>query len=403
MLCAGNSSQSANIIAEISVNTGDYDRAFSLIEFPLDQIEFPEGSVLQIERVDGTNSILIPSQIGNDPERKIFWNLGAHEEANTNIIFHLTVSNESNYGNKATIRENDQGVLSFFQNNAEVMRYNARTVYPPEGVDERFKRSGFIHPLFSPDGFVLTQIQPQDHLHHYGIWNPWTNTTFRDETVDFWNLRKLEGTVVHAGINNVEQGPVFASLNVSHDHIAWPESTRQVIAMSEEQTMRVIAATESFFIIDFEFVLTPREQITLEEFRYGGFVFRGTDTWNRHNTSFFTSEGLDRDQADGERAFWCVITGDTPKGKAGVLLMGHPANFNHPEPVRVWPSDANAGNGDIFINFSPTRNTSWPLRANESYRLGYRLVVFTNEMDPATARAHWNDFSNPPVVYWKLH
>ena len=41
----------------------------------------------------------------------------------------------------------------------------------------------------TPHGQVLTRIQPPDHYHHYGIWNPWTHTLFENDTVDFWNIK----------------------------------------------------------------------------------------------------------------------------------------------------------------------------------------------------------------------
>ena len=63
----------------------------------------------------------------------------------------------------------------------------------PEGVREIFSLSGFIHPLQSPGGEVLTRIQAPDHWHHYGIWNPWTHTEFEGDTVDFWNIGSRQG------------------------------------------------------------------------------------------------------------------------------------------------------------------------------------------------------------------
>ena len=65
----------------------------------------------------------------------------------------------------------------------------------PEGQDPLYKRSAYIHPLRSPGGEILTRIQPPDHFHHYGIWNPWTHTHFGEDTVDFWNLALGQGTV----------------------------------------------------------------------------------------------------------------------------------------------------------------------------------------------------------------
>lgn len=81
-------------------------------------------------------------------------------------------------------------MLTIQSGNTKLLKYQFNTVYPPAGIDTNFKRSGFIHPLYTPHGQVLTSIQPPDHYHHYGIWNPWTHTVFEKDTIDFWNLKK---------------------------------------------------------------------------------------------------------------------------------------------------------------------------------------------------------------------
>ena len=56
--------------------------------------------------------------------------------------------------------------------------YNYTTVYPAPGVDSVYKRSGFIHPLKTLGGEVMTNCSPADHYHHFGLWYAWTKTTF---------------------------------------------------------------------------------------------------------------------------------------------------------------------------------------------------------------------------------
>src|SRR5690606_5760469 len=94
-----------------------------------------------------------------------------------------------------------------------------------------YQRSGFIHPVRTLKGEQLTRIQPADHYHHYGIWNPWTQTVFRGDTVDFWNLRKKEGTVRFARILDHEVEGRTASYTVQH--IMWclgrTEGKRQLL------------------------------------------------------------------------------------------------------------------------------------------------------------------------------
>ena len=73
--------------------------------------------------------------------------------------------------------------------------YNYTTVYPAPGVDSVYKRSGFIHPLKTLGGEVMTNCSPADHYHHFGLWYAWTKTTFEGNEIDFWNLHKKQGTV----------------------------------------------------------------------------------------------------------------------------------------------------------------------------------------------------------------
>ena len=53
------------------------------------------------------------------------------------------------------------------------LTYHKADVAPPEGVDPAYIRSGFIHPLKSPAGDLLTGIHPDDHYHHLGLWHAW--------------------------------------------------------------------------------------------------------------------------------------------------------------------------------------------------------------------------------------
>jgi len=44
------------------------------------------------------------------------------------------------------------------------------------------------------------------------------------------------------------------------------------------------------------------------------------------------------------------------------------------------------------VNFSPTKNKDWKLMPGKNYHLKYRLVVFDDKMDAATAEAHYTSF-----------
>jgi len=45
------------------------------------------------------------------------------------------------------------------------------------------------------NGLLVTDDYPPNHLHHHGIWFPWTKTRFEGREVDFWNMGGKTGTV----------------------------------------------------------------------------------------------------------------------------------------------------------------------------------------------------------------
>jgi hypothetical protein len=98
--------------------------------------------------------------------------------------------------------------------------------------------------------------------------------------------------------------------------------------------------------------------------------------------------------ADGTTARWCIVDGELPEGKGGAVMMSHPDNFNHPEPLRIWPENQ-YGRGDLFANFAPTKNKDWLLEPGKKYTLRYRMLVYDGEMTPDIAEWAWKEFANP--------
>jgi hypothetical protein len=275
----------------------------------------------------------------------------------------------------------------------------------PRGADPRFRRSGFIHPLWSPSGFALTCIQPPDHVHHYGIWNPWTKTRVVGREVDFWNLGDGEGTVRFAGFLSRTHGPVYGGFKSRHEHVDLTAAEREKTALDEVWEVRVWNASgtrDGAWLCDFSFTFSCASDspLELEAYRYGGGIgFRAAAEWTAENAAVLTSGGLTRKDADGTRARWVDVSGATDMpGRAGVVFLSHPWNREHPEPMRVWPVDANNGRGDLFFEFCPIRLKAWTLVPGSEYVLNYRLLVYDGKVGPEDCERAWNDFAAPPEV-----
>jgi hypothetical protein len=384
-------------IATLSVYSGEFERFDTPLVYQLDGITNVYEADLSLYEVIEGGLVPVEVQFSSAGYRSMHWLLAGRTEPGKTRIFELRQGDPSS-GPKTMSIKVKQDAYVLYSGDKQVFQYNSGIMLPPEGANPAYRRSGFIHPLYAPNGALLTNIQPPDHLHHYGLWNPWTKTTFRGEEIDFWNLAKEQGRVRFSGLASVNEGSVFGSIQVHHEHVSWPYSLRETIAMNELQEVRAYDRNDGLFLLDITSRLSPAEEITFEEYRYGGFTLRATEYWTNKNSFLFTSEGLDRDNAEGERARWCVVSGDTPQGRASILMMGHPANYNHPEPLRVWATNANRGRGDQFINFSPTRNTQWVLEPGKNYLLRYRMIVSEGEIDKHRAGVLWNDFSNPPEI-----
>jgi hypothetical protein len=269
---------------------------------------------------------------------------------------------------------------------------------PPEGVDSAYRRGGFIHPAWSPAGNVLTRSMPDDHHHHLGIWNPWTRILYGDTLYDLWNLGLKQGTVRAGALTNITEGSVCSGCDAALEHVIYtPEGEKTI--MKEIWKLKTWHIPDAF-LWDFESCLHPSTPlpVLLKAYRYAGFGYRATAEWTKENCEMHTSEGKTRPDTDGTTARWIYITGDTRTGRSGLLFMGHPGNYNAPEPLRIWDSTANNGRGDAFINFAPTKTMDWELKAGGDYVLRYRVLSYDGEMTPDMANRLWNDFAYPPTV-----
>jgi hypothetical protein len=300
------------------------------------------------------------------------------------------------YSQEVTLQESSKGI-DFLLDGKLVLSYQMTKEPVPTGIKEAYSKSGFIHPIQSPSGQILSRIQPEDHYHHYGIWGPYTRATIGGKEVDFWNLGDEKGRVDFSHVLSKKQAGGAAELTVRQNHVDLKAAAESRIAMEEDLRIKVKPADKGRYLVDYTSTLQTAIPggILLDDYRYGGGIgFRATEVWGDANSTILTSEGKDRATADGSNARWILVTGqsDHPSGKSGILFMSHNTNQAHPEPLRVWPPGQYEGKGNVFVEFCPIRHTSWEIQPGKRYSLTYRMLVFDGELTVQEAENYWKSF-----------
>ena len=370
----------------------------------LDDITYLSDSLLTLCEIRKGSRFPVAFQVEQGNPRRLHWIAEAVNVTSGRLVYELV---NGKPGQMTEVEAtSDDGTLVIHNGEQNLLQYYFKTLYPPPGIDTAYKRSGFIHPLWAPHGQILTRIQPPDHYHHYGIWNPWTQVLYEGDTVDFWNLNLKQGTVRFARFESIESGAAFSEFRAIHEHVVFKSETEEEVAFNELQSIRVYkpSSNKDIFIVEFTIQMNcaGESPVKILEYRYAGIGWRTTEKWDRYNSMVLTSEGKTRKEADGSKARWCIVQGEIDNDYAGVEMMSFPTNYNYPEPLRIWPEDQ-YGRGDMFANFCPTKDTDWVLYPGQNYVLKYRFLVYNGKLEKDKAETFWTRYAFPPQVKIKKY
>ncbi len=402
MLIAGAHYGQGPLQLSLVASAGDHDRRNSPVSVSLDGISIsPDPGPFRMAEQTETGEKPVDFQFA---QGRIWWLLDGDTPAGTKRVFHLYASagtSTKQKNNIAAVRES--AGVRFHRNGQNILHYQYEPVEAPPGKPLLNRRGGFIHPVWSPGEEVLTAIQPADHAHHLGIWNPWTRVTFEGRQVDFWNLYEGQGTVKPSGAPVAVSGPVFGEMSVRHAHIdlTAPHPDGAKTALEEDWNIRVWAngSEKDPWVVDFSSDLfTGDSAFAINAYRYQGFGYRATGKWDDRTARLLTSEGKNKSDANGVRARWIDARGVSAMGQSGILFMTHPLNHNHPEHLRIWPVGMNEGKENVFINFNPAQEQNWILEPGRTYSLKYRMLVYDGEIPAETLEKYWQDYAHPATA-----
>ncbi len=314
----------------------------------------------------------------------------------TSLFLPLALGQTASAAHPEFRAEETDATIILWHGENPVLTYHKAEVDPPAGIDPVFKRSGFIHPVRTPGGSVVTGIHPPDHHHHLGLWHAWVECVYDGKHVDFWNLAKKTGRVRYAETLGLVSEAEKAGFSVRQEHVAYlAEDAAPKVILDETFTVTV-RLVDGAFEIDYETSQKNVAEHTLElpAYRYGGTIaYRAPAKWNKTNSDYLSSEGKTRVDGHQTRSRWCAMWGpsDTDGKNATLTILSHGRNHDAPQRMRVWPPSDN--NGAIFFNYVPIQEKPWAIKAGETSVLRYRLVVEDAKADADALNQRWKSYA----------
>ena len=242
----------------------------------------------------------------------------------------------------------------------------------------------YIHPIVAPDGKGrLTEDTPSHHP-----WQPGLYVGLNEVNgVGFWTEGLLAGREDTDGTFH----PGSIANATAHDHTAawtvtsdWRDpSGALILTETQAWTLTDQGAT---YDIDLAWSLTAALDIRFAAYAYGGLFLRMPYRKDGEGEAI-NNNGQVNTAAEGQRAKWVSVSVPI-EGRdnwAGIAIMDHPGNPEHPTPWRV----------DGQLGIAPSRCIAgpWTLSKGETTTSNYRLLAFCGPTDPPRIHGNWSRFA----------
>ncbi len=376
--------QGASVLIEVAAGPHDRHAVPVSVTIPAG-VAVPDAPVLRSEQ-DKSTTVAQWEEDG----RRLWWIESGLKQGQTRRYRLAAGTGRAGSPHAVTSRDDGRQVV-IAVGDRPALHYN-HAVFPSPDPDKPYHaRSGFIHPLQTPKGLVVTDPMPADHLHQHGIMFAWRNTSFEGRKVNFWEDAAREGRIQHEAIEQLVSGPVFGELLVRLRHLDLTAPAGPKDVLHETWRVRVFGIADPFlWELESTQQLVGGSPLVVHQFHYGGMMIRGSAQWtDPQRSGFLTSEGHDRGSGNHTRPDWVEFYGPVSDELAGMLCMGHPQNFRTPQPVRLHPSMP-------YFCFAPMVLGEFRLAEDQPYRSSFRFVIHDGRMDREQASPWWNDYASPP-------
>ena len=289
--------------------------------------------------------------------------------------------------------------ITISRGEAAVVVYNKQSPPVPEGINPVYNRSGFLHPVSTPAGRVVTAAFPYDHPHQDGVFSAWVKTSWNGQDVDFWNLAGGTGRVVHQRVVATFSDDTSTGFEV--DLVHRTQQPPFVDVLRERWKVTVRPTDGSYFDFDLESTQTAITNIPLivKEYHYGGMALRGPTRWltgkvkegepavqeAREPNSFLNDHGSDRIRGNHEKARWVSLSGLMDGKPVSITVLCHTDNFRAPQAARLHPTKP-------YFCFAPCVEGEFVIDREHPVHTRYRYLVTDSLPDTEWLNMQWESW-----------
>ncbi len=243
----------------------------------------------------------------------------------------------------------------------------------PEGLPLSASSACYVHPLSTPKGVPVTDVAPDDHRHHRGIFLAWYAMHGKKDA-DFWGWGQY-APVKDRVILNRSAAPEGAGVfRVKND---WTAEGETLVA---EDTRGALKVDGPATLLDLEISLTAGADLRLAKGAFSGFCLRA----RKDGTATVEAPGGPvalkaphylKPETDWPAEAWYAFAMTLPDGtRAGAALIDHPKN-----PPALWHNPA----AIRMLNPCIIAPGEVVLKAGAPLVLRYRCVAFDGPLDRA--------------------
>ena len=269
-------------------------------------------------------------------------------------------------------REISPTALELSDGGKPVFVYNFGMVLAP-GFPEAMRRGCYLHPVYAPDGTVLTDDFNPDHPHHRGISWMWPEVTVDGKKGDIWTVKAFRQRFVAWKAR--ETGASEARLAVEN---GWFDGDRKFVKEDVEIVAHGVSGGGRTldFTLSFEAVDRPVQIAGTPDGKkgFGGFCFRfAPRDGGSAKTIIRTDKGVSKKDAVLAPHPWAEVSGTFHGKPEGGRIDDMPSNPGFPN--NGWLLRHGFG----FLNVSYPGLEPITLQPGKPLVLKYRVLLFSGE------------------------